>query len=301
MPRTLAVLSLLTLPALAQDAPASKPAAPRDERAVRLLREALHHMAEAPSLTFTTKEVSKPPIDGMPESKASAEFAMDRAQGTLVTVDDEHLFLSGGRMVVKVSDAEWALRRGYLSEGQTLPFLPDLDALWTLLGKAAASASLGQPGGEGGAQQEIVQLTVTDDLARDFLWAGAVPLPSAMGNFAVFINRAGGGRAPGVKHEVTYEFEVAINPASRLIDRITVKGRTKGGPAAGMVVRAAGGAVQFGGAQQEEDEEEGDEGGAAKKARKKDKNTLTYTLSFKDHGKTKVEVPEGARKALGRG
>jgi hypothetical protein len=299
---TAPALCLLALTALLQDpapkdAPASKPSG--DDRATRLLREAVHNMAQLPSVAVTCKQTTKAPFQGVGDQKDSVELLVDRAQGTLATVEDDELALVGGRMAIKLSDQEWALRRGVLSEGQILPFLPDLDAFWQLLDRAAAKATLGQPGAEAGTQTETILLTVTEDLAREFIWAGALPNAAAGAAGMVFVlNRAGGGggRQPANKPDVTYELKVAINPAGRLIERVEVKGFAKGGARGGgaMVFRAGAGAVQIAGG---EEEDESDEDAAKKK---KDKSNLTYALTFKDHGKTKVEIPEAARKVLGR-
>jgi hypothetical protein len=258
-------------------------------------------MARLPSVAVETKETQKSPIRGMGgDNTTTCKLVHDRTQGVLAQFEEaEHeVVRAGGRTAVK-GEGSWHLRTNCLTDGEPMPFLVDLVALWSWLDAAAETATLGEPGTVRDTPVETVHLEIDGEKARELMWSGALPAPSAGFGGAVFMAMGGGGGKVKVPTPaITYVLDVAVNPSSRLVQEIKVKGKRKdaaGGPGGMVVVR--GGGVGFGGG---EEEEEGDETDAKAKKKAEDKKfTLSFTAAFKDHGKASLTIPDAARKTLG--
>ncbi len=315
-------------PASAQDAP--KPPA-KDERAPQLLREAIQKMAGLPSFSVRTTENHKDPIGadmgipggGAEERVVEAVFGPDFSSASIDDGDHEVVF-HHGRMAAKTAKGSWVLRRGLLAEGEEIPFIVDPASLWSVLDRLAGSATSGGPDTVRDVQVETVKLDVSGDLARELTWTGALPLPkSGLGRVAFFAIGGGGGfKQP--PPDLTYQLEIAIDPGSRLIQRIKASAQRLDAAGGGHVIFGMGGgpiAEEEEAAEEAKEkgekpkEKEGDEkrearpiartvtvfgraGGGEAGDGKKAKPSLAFQMSFRDHGTAKPSVPDAARAAF---
>lgn len=277
------------------------------------LKKALSTMATLPSLAFetSTTTVAHSPFGRgrAPRPRESASNGVVSGDILCVNLNDDadQLVIRGRRMIAKNDDTDWALRRGKLANGRTLPFLFDPQLFFSTLSQLPIKVMHKEVGTANNKPVETYTFSVTGDRAQNLLWAGAIPEPSGGSSTgAVQMVMVGGGgafAARPAKGKVTIDVAVSLDPATSLVHAVKIRTYSKGTAFARAVIVGGG----FGQKEEEEEEEEEEKefdpqnpkfkhGLPVRK--KKDKTFMKFDIQLKQHNSAVLPDLDARARAL---
>jgi hypothetical protein len=288
------------------------------------LRKALSTMTRLPSLAFetsTTTTAQNPfvRLRGGRAPKPRTVATNGVSSGDILSLsfndDEDQVIFRGRRMIARNDDSAWALRRGKLAEGGTLPFVFDPELFFGTLSKLPLKVMHKEVGTANNKPVETYTISISGEDAQNLLWGGVIPEPSASGSAGamqvVMIGGAGGGfRRAAPKVKMTVDLAISIDPATSLVHKIKVRTYSKANNNrfGGMVIRAGGGG--FGEDEDDEDEEDEEEEaqefdpenpkfeGALPVRKKKGKNVMKFNITITEHNSAVLDLNARARSLL---
>lgn len=254
---------LLCTGLVAQTDDAAKAPQPKADK----LKKALSTMASLPSLAFATSTSTVADNPFMRRAgrapKPSESAANGVVSGDILCVnlndDADQVVIRGRRMIAKNDSEDWALRRGKLANGSTLPFVLDPQLFFSMLSQLPLKVMHKQVGTANNKPVETYTFSVEGEAAQNLLWAGAIPeagAGSSIGGMGVVMIAGGGGAFAGrpAKSKVTIDVAVSLDPATSLVHAVKVRTYSKGNAfPARMVVR---GGLEEGEEEEEKEKEE---------------------------------------------
>lgn len=231
--------------------------------------------------------------------------------------DNVELAFAGRRMIAKDANTPWCLRREVAADGAPLPFVPDVPYLLQQLARQDLTVTHQEVGTRDDRPVEILSVTLSADQVTDALWGGLMPKPAAGFGGVAFraVGAAGAQKPVPSKPEATVDIAIALDPATAVVQSITVRSYQK----EDQRMRAAfaggnGGVVQVvrgnGGGNDASDEDE-DEAKVDPKAplqyeaglpvRSQQRMTVwDYSIELRDLGTARpAELPVAAKALLG--
>jgi hypothetical protein len=231
---------------------------------------------------------------------------------------EDELITAGRRTIAKDDNHAWSLRSGRFADGNTTPFVPDVELLLEQLAGWDLAIVRRDTGSLDDRPVEVLTVALNADQVTEATWMGLVPAcltaPIGLNEFRFNLNGNAGARPPATPPAAILDLAIVLDPAAGIVHELRFRAWNKqnaGGAGQVMVFRAGGGAVQAAGNDDEEDEDEKDtakkvdapmqyENGLPVRARKK-MTIMDFTVRLQDHGKKAApELTSEQKKLLGR-